>query len=59
VDFFERWLHVSPDHGDGSTEMIYLTAAAIGILILIFRRKLTRSLHSLMRAMPGKKRNTR
>jgi len=31
VDWIERLFHVSPDGGSGATELLYLTAAAIGI----------------------------
>ena len=27
-DFIERWFGISPDGGDGSTEMLYLLAVA-------------------------------
>ena len=32
MDFIERWLHISPDNGDGSLEA-FMVAAAVFILI--------------------------
>jgi hypothetical protein len=37
MDWIERLFGVSPDGGDGSTEMLYLVAA-VAIVVLIFGR---------------------
>jgi hypothetical protein len=37
MDFIERWLGVSPDGGDGSTEALYIVA--LGIIIAAFVRR--------------------
>jgi hypothetical protein len=37
MDWIERWFGISPDGGDGSTEMLYLVAI-IGIMALIALR---------------------
>jgi hypothetical protein len=38
MDFIERLFGVSPDVGDGSTELIYLAAIAIIIAALAYAR---------------------
>jgi hypothetical protein len=37
MDWIEQWFGISPDGGDGSTELIYIVAAA-AIVALIFGR---------------------
>jgi hypothetical protein len=37
MDWIERLFGISPDGGDGSTEMLYLVAAA-AVVVLIFGR---------------------
>jgi hypothetical protein len=39
MDWIERLFGISPDGGDGSTEMLYLVAA-VAIVVLIFGRSL-------------------
>jgi hypothetical protein len=39
MDWIERLFGISPDGGDGSTEMLYI-AAAVAIVVLIFGRSL-------------------
>jgi hypothetical protein len=42
VDFIERWFGVSPDGGDGSTELIYLGVfVAVLVAAMLFKRRLT------------------
>jgi hypothetical protein len=38
MDFIERLFGVSPDGGDGSTELLWLATLAIGIAMLVFFR---------------------
>jgi hypothetical protein len=38
MDFIERWFHVSPDHGSGATEWLYVLAG-IAIVLFVFARK--------------------
>jgi hypothetical protein len=40
MDFFERFLGVSPDGGDGSLEALYLLAGAVVVAAAVFRRRL-------------------
>lgn len=43
MDWFERWFGISPDGGDGSTELLYVAAAVaiVGLVILMrWRRRL-------------------
>ncbi|HZQ01605.1 MAG TPA: hypothetical protein VFB13_18825 [Reyranella sp.] len=44
MDFIERLFGLSPDNGDGSTEILWLVAAVIviGALIFVRRRRQTR-----------------
>jgi hypothetical protein len=39
MDFIERWFHVSPDTGNGATEVTYLVAAVAALLILTSLRR--------------------
>lgn len=39
MDFIERWFHVSPDNGNGSTEAMYLVAIAVLIVAITCRRQ--------------------
>jgi hypothetical protein len=45
MDFIERWLHISPDGGNGSSELLIMTAIIVTIVVLIvaFRRYLPRN----------------
>ena len=38
MDFIERLFGVSPDGGDGSTELIYLVAIAITVAALVYAK---------------------
>jgi Sec-independent protein translocase protein TatA len=40
MDFIERWFHVSPDNGSGSTELMYIVAIAVLVIATIRRRQL-------------------
>ena len=42
MDFIERWFGVSPDGGDGSTELMWLLALAAVIGVLVARAVLKR-----------------
>jgi LPXTG-motif cell wall-anchored protein len=45
MDFFERYLGLFPDEGNGSTEMLYLLAAAlilVAVIGLLWRRRNSR-----------------
>jgi hypothetical protein len=44
MDFIERLFGVSPDGGNGVLEAIYF-AVIVGILIVIFRRRIFRTTH--------------
>ncbi len=44
MDFIERWFGISPDGGDGSTELLILTALVIVIAAVLARRQLRRFL---------------
>ena len=35
MDFIERWFHLSPDNGSGTTEGMYVMALAASILVLL------------------------
>ena len=40
MDFIETWFGLSPDGGDGSTELLWLAAAGMGALGLVLRRRI-------------------
>ena len=42
MDFIERWLHISPDGGDGSLEILYIAVLILPVVTLLikFRRHL-------------------
>ena len=40
MDFIERWFHLSPDGGSGSTEALYVGVLAFVLAAIIFRKGL-------------------
>ena len=42
MDFIERWLHISPDGGNGMMEAVYVVAALTVALAFAYRRSLRR-----------------
>ena len=38
MDFIERWLHLTPDNGSGTTEALFLLVA-VALIIAIARRR--------------------
>lgn len=42
MDFIERWFGVSPDGGDGSTELLILLSVVVILSLLIGRRYIGR-----------------
>ena len=40
MDFIERWFHLSPDNGSGTTEALFLLAAVALIIAVAGRRRL-------------------
>lgn len=40
MDFIERWFHLSPDNGSGSTEALYLGVLAFLVVAIVFRHRL-------------------
>jgi hypothetical protein len=45
MDFIERWFGFSPDGGDGSTELIYIVAAGVAIVLIFAFMQLKRRQH--------------
>jgi hypothetical protein len=41
MDFIEQWFHVSPDNGNGATEIIYIIAVASLVVVLSCRRRIS------------------
>jgi hypothetical protein len=39
MDFLERWFHISPDNGNGSTEAMYLVAIIVLLVAISCRRQ--------------------
>jgi len=50
MDFIERWLNISPDGGNGTSEILIMTAIAVTIVVLAaaFRRYLPRNIIQLL-----------
>ncbi len=42
MDFIERLFGLSPDNGDGSTEILWLAVAAIAIGLFVWARRRSR-----------------
>ena len=40
MDFIERWFHLSPDNGSGTTEAIFIVVAAVLVIGILNRRRL-------------------
>lgn len=40
MDFIEQWFGLSPDHGDGSLEILWIVAIGVGVVAVFFRRRL-------------------
>ncbi len=40
MDFIERWFNLSPDNGSGATEALFLLAAALLIVAVVYRRRI-------------------
>ena len=40
MDFIERWFHLAPDNGSGTTEALFLLAATAFIATIACRRRL-------------------
>jgi hypothetical protein len=53
VDFFERYLGISPDGGDGSAEVLFLFALFAIIALIAWRLHVTK-LQILSDLLPGK-----
>ena len=39
MDFIERIFGAAPDGGDGSLELVWLLAAAVAVVAIVFRRR--------------------
>ena len=40
MDFIEQFFGLSPDGGDGSLEMVWIAAAVVAVVALVFRRRI-------------------
>ena len=40
MDFIETWFGISPDGGDGSTELLWLAAIVVAVTAIFFRRRI-------------------
>jgi LPXTG-motif cell wall-anchored protein len=43
MDFIERLFSLSPDNGDGSTEILWLAVLAIAVAVFVYVRRRRRS----------------
>jgi hypothetical protein len=39
MDFIERWFGVSPDGGNGASEVLWVASVAAGVLALMYCRR--------------------
>jgi MYXO-CTERM domain-containing protein len=39
MDFIERLFGLSPDNGDGSTEILWLVALAVAVAVFVYVRR--------------------
>ena len=46
MDFIEKWFGLSPDGGDGSTEILWLVAIVALVAVIFFRRRILARLSS-------------
>jgi hypothetical protein len=46
MDFIERWFGISPDAGNGLTELSYILLLALAV-VMVFRRKILRLIFRL------------
>ena len=46
MDFIEKWFGLSPDGGDGSTEVVWLVAVVAIAVAIFFRRRILARLAS-------------
>jgi hypothetical protein len=49
MDFFETWLGISPDHGDGSLEALWVVALLVAVGAFLMRRRIGAQLRALRR----------
>ena len=40
MDFIERFFHLSPDGGNGTTEIIWLAVAIFAVASILFRKRI-------------------
>lgn len=57
VDFFERWLHLAPDGGDGSLEYLYVVVALaiVATIALAVRTRRARRASGALRRPRGQR----
>jgi hypothetical protein len=46
MNFFENWLRISLDNGDGSLELVFLIAASTFVLLFGLRRQILTRIYS-------------
>ena len=44
MDFIEKWFGFSPDGGDGSTELLYITVFVVVFAVIFGRKRIARLL---------------
>lgn len=49
MDFIETWFRISPDGGDGSTELLWLAAIVVAVTAVFFRRRILAWVHQIAR----------
>ena len=61
MDFIERWLHISPDGGNGTSEILIMTAFVITVVALVaaFRRYIPRNIIQYLEQLGKRESNDR
>jgi hypothetical protein len=44
MDFIEKWFGISPDGGDGSTELLYIIVLVVVVAAILGRKRIARML---------------
>ena len=59
MDFIERWLHISPDGGNGASEFLIVTAIVVTIIVVVVavRRHFPKNFNEFLEQL-GKKENS-
>jgi hypothetical protein len=57
MDFIEQWLHISPDGGNGASELLIVTVIVVTIIAIVIglRRQLPKNLTEFLEQIAKRK----